>query len=91
MLRLPENQQIAVYREDMPSPLGKVPQCVHWGGRGFSLLNFAETQRKTEHSSAPLPVRQSRTTLPKGEGFCPINGNLTLQTEIRGSCGSRGK
>ena len=22
------------FDEEMPSPLGKVPQCAHWGGRG---------------------------------------------------------
>jgi len=47
------------------------------------IWNSPKCSEKSKGFAAPLPVRQSRTTLPKGEGICTINGNWQADTRGR--------
>ena len=65
---------VTIGRFFIPSPEGKVPQCVHWGGRGIRVIR-TDACRSTDifryqfcrHSSPVFCFAKS--TLPPGEGM----------------------
>ena len=81
-------RKIVVYsiaaRSALPSPLGKVPQCAHWGGRGFrsgttintleymeKLRNAGFYQLQSEYLPCTKPL-QSPKSVPKCRFGCQL-------------------
>ena len=71
-------------RSALPSPLGKVPQCAHWGGRGFrsgmtintleymeKLRNAGFYQLQSEYLPCTKPL-QSPKSVPKCRFGCQL-------------------
>ena len=58
----------------MPSPLGKVPQCAHWGGRGRQSINPSSPFRRNGRNLFRPRLRSA--TFPKGEGITQRNTAL---------------
>ena len=68
-----------------PSPGGKVPQCMHWGGRGMraKMLVFASVQASSRplDIAVPLPSALRASTFSPGEGM-RLRRQRTHQTDI---------
>ncbi len=63
------------YRADKPSPLGKVPQCAHWGGRGEKRMHFIEHSENPHHLTSP-DLASARSPSPKGKAKFPDKREL---------------